>query len=52
MAQGTTVTKSSIVDHNLVHKLQIIVKVSLGLQFSNYMGLISRPHKETMYSEA
>jgi hypothetical protein len=52
MAQGTMVTKSSIVNHNLVHKLQIILMVSLGLQISNYIGLISRPHKETMYSEA
>jgi hypothetical protein len=44
--QGTTVTKSSIVNHNLIHKLQIIVMVSLGLQISNYISLISRSHKE------
>jgi hypothetical protein len=44
--QGNMVTKSSIVNHNLVHKLQIIVMVSLGLQISNYISLISRPHKE------
>jgi hypothetical protein len=43
---GTTVTKSSIVNHNLIHKLQIIVMVSLGLQISNYISLISRSHKE------
>jgi hypothetical protein len=44
--QGNMVTESSIVNHNLVHKLQIIVMVSLGLQISSYISLISRPHKE------